>query len=221
MCLSVNKKVVFIGDSNTEGFGIGMDASYPSLIAERLKAYATCFNFGVSGTCVIDEKISGITVGMPYIKTHAYSKACAIKGDLYVINLGTNDATDGTSDIPGEDIDPYGNLIALKHRFKTHYAKIIQGIRDVNPEAKFLLCIPIPIRKSIWVKHKEAYMQMLIPYILEVAAVFGIQTIDLHSPFLNDKNSEANYLEDGLHLSVQGARAIADLITPKVVHLLS
>lgn len=216
MSINANKKIVFIGDSNTEGYGLKSTESYPALLAERFKEKATCYNLGVSGTCVITEKLEGLWVGMPYLNTHAYLQACALEGDIYVINLGTNDATDGASDNDEGSVDPYGNLMAFAHRFKSNYEQIIEGVTSANPAATIILCRPIPVGKSIWKKHKEIYLTSLLPYIDAIASERRLYTIDLHTPFLEKDALNTYYLEDGLHLNIAGAKAIADLIEPNL-----
>ena len=49
MSTTANKKVVFIGDSNTEGYGLEPHEAYPAIIGERLLGEAQCYNYGVSG----------------------------------------------------------------------------------------------------------------------------------------------------------------------------
>lgn len=220
MSTTVNKKVVFIGDSNTEGYGLEPHEAYPSIIGALLKSDVLCYNYGVSGACVIKEKIEGSWVGMPYLNTHAYSQACAQVGDVYVINLGTNDATDGAPDEPSGTIDPYGNLMAFKHRFKACYEEIIKGVTSNRPDAAIILCLPIPIGKSIWKKHKEIYLIDLRILINEIADAHGFHIIDLQRAFSEQDDQETYYLEDGLHLNAKGAKAIADLITPDLKRLL-
>ena len=221
MSTTANKKVVFIGDSNTEGYGLEPHEAYPAIIGERLLGEAQCYNYGVSGSCVIKESIEGLWVGMPYLNTHAYAQACAQIGDIYVINLGTNDATDGAPDEPGGTIDPYGNLMAFKHRFKACYEEILKGITSMHPEATIILCLPIPIGESIWKKHKEIYLRDLRIIIKEIAEAYGFHIIDLQRPFSEKNHQEAYYLEDGLHLNAKGAKTIADLIIPDLERLLS
>lgn len=220
MSTTVNKKVVFIGDSNTEGYGLEPHEAYPAIIGECLKGETLCYNYGVSGSCVIKESIEGLWVGMPYLNTHAYSQACAQMGDVYVINLGTNDATDGAPDEIGGTIDPYGNLMAFKHRFKACYEEILKGITSNNPAATIILCLPIPIGKSIWKKHKEIYLIELRAFINEIAEKEGFHIIDLQRTFSEHAHQETYYLEDGLHLNAKGAKAIADLIIPDLKRLL-
>ena len=47
MSTTANKKVVFIGDSNTEGYGLEPHEAYPAIIGERLLGEAQCYNYGV------------------------------------------------------------------------------------------------------------------------------------------------------------------------------
>ena len=82
---SVNPRIVFIGDSLTEGYGVEKEASYPSLIEKRLKQDG-------HGAEIINTSISGSTSAsaVSRLKWHLRNKP-----DLIVLALGSNDGLRG------------------------------------------------------------------------------------------------------------------------------
>ena len=215
--MSANSKVnvVIMGDSNTEGYGLASPKdSYPYKLNVLLGKNGAVQNFGVSGTCVINTKDNGRQVGMPYVLEKAYKDALAANGDIFIVNLGTNDAQDGMDDtLPVAD--EYSNLIKYHARFKDDYSVIIDDIKKYHPSAKIFICIPIPVRQCIWRKHQEIYLQTIISYFQEILDKYDeVKCIDLHSEFLKLGSAyiDSMYLEDGLHLNEKGTDYVAAAI---------
>ncbi len=215
MDLDAKMKIICIGDSITEGFGLGDNPSvyYPSLLQEFLGDEVIVFNEGVTCSCVTMMEEDGRTCGLPYVLQPEYDEALSLAGDIYVIMLGTNDATDGMHDT--EDIqDPYGNLISYEPMFETFYQYIIDGVRQASPNALIYLVTPVPVRNCIWRKHQEKYLLKIIPHIKALAEANGLPLIDLHEEFLKMDPEELDslYQEDGLHPNASGAFLIASTI---------
>ena len=208
-------RVVCIGDSITEGFGLGDDPSvyYPSLLQEFLGEGYEVFNEGVTCSCVtMMEDETGRTFGLPYVLQPEYDEALSLAGDIYIIMLGTNDAQDGMHDT--EDIiDPYFNMISFEPMFETFYQYIIDGVKSANPNALIYLVVPIPVRNCIWRKHQEKYLLQIIPHIRHLAESNGLPLIDLHEEFLKlgEEKLTSIYLDDGLHPNPDGAFLIASM----------
>lgn len=215
MDLDAKIKIVCIGDSITEGYGLGDDPSvyYPSLLQEFLGEEFHVFNEGVSGSCVTMMEEDGHTYGLPYVIQPEYDEALSIAGDIYVILLGTNDAVDGMHDT--EDIvDPYANLLAFEPLFETFYQYIIDGIRQASPNALIYLVTPVPVRNCIWRSHQETYLLQILPHIKALAEKNHLPLIDLHEEWskMDPEELDALYQEDGLHPNTSGAFLIASMI---------
>ena len=208
-------RVVCIGDSITEGFGLGDDPSvyYPSRLQELLGEDYVVFNEGVTFSCVtMMEDETGHVFGVPYVLQPEFDEALSLAGDIYIIMLGTNDAQDGMHET--EDIqDPYFNMISFEPMFETFYQYIIDTVTSANPNALIYLAVPIPVRNCIWRKHQEKYLLQIIPHIRHLAEVNNLPLIDLHEEFLRlgDERLDSVYLEDGLHPNEDGAFLIASL----------
>lgn len=215
MDLDAKIKIVCIGDSITEGYGLGDDPSvyYPSLLQEFLGEDFIVFNEGVSGSCVTMMEEDGRTYGMPYVIQPEYDEALSIAGDIYVIMLGTNDAVDGLHDT--EDIvDPYANLLAFEPLFETFYQYIIDGVRQASPNALIYLVVPVPVRNCIWRSHQEKYLLQILPHIRALAEKNNLPLIDLHEEWskMDPEELDSLYLDDGLHPNTSGAFLIASMI---------
>src|SRR5687768_17003844 len=77
-------KVIFLGDSLTEGYGVPKSASFPSLIAAELQRK------GRSDVVVINAGVSGSTTasGLSRLKWHLNGQP---KPKVLVLALGAND----------------------------------------------------------------------------------------------------------------------------------
>lgn len=210
-------KVVCMGDSITEGYGLGEDPSayYPSILQQLLGDKYEVYNKGVSGSCATNTcNEQGQLVGMPYPRQPRYAEALAIKGDIYILMLGTNDAQDGRyDDMEGQD--PCNILIQYADQFPYYMQCIINDIRMANEQAVIYLVKPVPVRKCIWRKHQQKYLDRLLPcYATLVEENKNMHLIQLFEVFCNYKEAPIDelYQEDGLHPNAKGARLIANVI---------
>lgn len=209
-------KVICMGDSITEGYGIDKDPAntYPAQLQTILGEAYRVYNQGVSCTCTINRKQDEVTVGQPYILEEKFRKALALKGDIYVIMLGTNDAQNGYDDETGI-IDPYHNVYAYREFFKEDYLKIVREVREVNPKAGIFMVKPVPVMESIWKKHQQFYLEALLPEFDKMKEEEPeLAVIDLQEVFMgySYENRLSLYQADGLHPNEKGAGAIAERI---------
>lgn len=204
-------KVVCLGDSITEGFGVELKEAYPCRLQEYLGDGWQVYNKGLCCCTVIDKMLGERPMGLPYLRQKQYLDGLAVRGDIYVILLGTNDAQDGIGDV--EDVtDPYLNMISVKEEFVSCYQRIIDGIRAVVPEAKIYMGVPAPVMQCIWRKHQEKYLQQLFPFYQEIAERNpDIAIIDVHRAFMDlpEKERAALYSKDNLHPNADGLDFIA------------
>ncbi|MDE7326187.1 MAG: hypothetical protein K2N63_07930 [Lachnospiraceae bacterium] len=208
-------KVVCLGDSITEGFGLGEYENYPYLLQCALGDGFFVFNAGVSAHCVTNEILpDGRIMGLPYVRTERYAQGIAEKGDIYVIVLGTNDAQDGMLD-DGSAIDPWGNIISKCGNFIGHYERILNDIRLANPKARICIGRPTPILNCIWPKHRQEYLDVILEKIDEIGRRNpDVVLFDLYGAF-REKGDEwmyRIYQEDRLHPGPAGAKLIAQIV---------
>lgn len=209
------KKIVCLGDSITEGFGLKENENYPYLLQKRLGDGYKVVNAGATAHCVINETLpDGRVMGLPYVRSEKYAMGIKEKGDIYIVLLGTNDAQDGMFD-DGSAVDSLNNIFSKKDRFLFHYGRILEDIRQTNPAAKIYIGRPTPILSCIWRKHQQKYLDVILEMIDKAAAQNpDITVIDFFSAFQakGRKWLEEIYQEDGLHPGPKGAEQIAEIV---------
>ncbi len=208
------KKIVCVGDSITEGFGLRPEEAYPVLLQEMVPEGYEVFNKGVTGSCVTNTTLNGETVGMPYVRQDRYKEALELCGDIYIVMLGTNDGQDGMHDTL-EQQEARNNIISYKDDFISYYMAILDSIRKANKEAKIYIVKPVPVMRCIWRKHQQKYMDLLLPKIEQIATEHPeLELIDVFQAYMDmDEKSRAQYyLEDGLHPNAEGAKIITRVI---------
>ena len=85
-------KVVCMGDSITEGFGIGPDENYPAKLGQMLGDAYTVVNKGVCCSTAMNLMLDGEVISLPYVRQERYKEALAEKGDMVLI-LGKGNET--------------------------------------------------------------------------------------------------------------------------------
>ena len=213
-------KLVCLGDSITEGFGLSEQEAYPYLLQQRLGETWEVVNVGATAHCVTNELApNGSVLGLPYVRTEKYARGIAEKGDIYVILLGTNDAQDGLLD-DGSAVDENNNIFSRRENFILHYERILGDVRRANPAAKIYIGRPTPILHCIWPKHQQKYLDVILEKLDEIAKRNpDVAVIDFFSAF-RAKGAEwleAIYQEDGLHPGPEGARLIAQMVGDRIL----
>ncbi|WP_167959328.1 SGNH/GDSL hydrolase family protein [Anaerosporobacter faecicola] len=208
------QKVVCMGDSITEGFGLGDDASlyYPSILQEYLGDCYEVYNKGVTCSCATNTTLAdGRTVGFPYPKQPRYFEALELAGDIYILMLGTNDAQDGRYDVE-EGQDPCNILTDYEPQFTESMQKIVDAIRKANADSVIFVVKPVPIMNCIWRKHQQKYLDRLFPHYEElVHKNTNMHLLSAYDIFRNyqEQPLETLYQEDGLHPNAKGAQVLA------------
>ena len=209
-------KVVCIGDSITEGYGISEDPSapYPAQLQRMLGENYQVFNQGLSCTCVTNRKLNGRTVGMPYVLQDKGQEALALKGDIYVVTLGSNDAQNGYNE-EEDHPDEYNDVYAFRKYFAEDYLWMMRKIREEVPEALIVSVSPVPVMECIWRKHQQIY---LLDILAKQKKIWEenpwMVTIDAQKVFMEIDYGErcGLYQKDRIHLSRAGAEVLARTI---------
>lgn len=210
-------KVVCIGDSITEGYGVSADllGPYPAQLQKKLGMAFEVYNQGVSCTCSINRTLHGRVVGTPYVLEKKWEEALEIPGDVYVVLHGTNDAQDGYNEEEDRP-DIYNNVFAFREYFCEDYMKMLQEIHRKKPCAAIFSVKTIPVTEyCIWRKHRQAYLEDIL---MRLDSIWKenpwLHTVDLQRAFLSVPEEERRklYQSDGVHPSKSGARLISEII---------
>lgn len=99
-------RVACVGDSITDGFGVGRDWDYPSQLGRMLGKPWWVVNFGATGTTVLKSGND------PYWNHGQFLKAHQFNPDVVIIELGTNDTKAVNWAHKDEFVADYRDLIA-------------------------------------------------------------------------------------------------------------
>lgn len=188
-------RVACVGDSNTAGYGAD---SYTIALAECLGDSYAVSNYGVSGTTAM---ASG---AYPYAETAAYETSLAAAPDIVVLMFGTNDTS--RSSWHGSDV------------FAEEYAALVRDYRELESQPTIYLCTPpaphveeYPGMVSFGVQ--PAVYAAVNESIRGVAEENNLAVIDIYALTLDHPEW---FLDDGIHLSDEGAQAVADAVAEAV-----
>ena len=150
---SQTKRILVLGDSLSEGFGLKSTQAYPALLAEKLRAG---FNFEITNASASGGTTDGGLVRLP---THLKRKI-----DIFILELGINDAFRG---VPIDEIQ--SNLRAIIDEVKARNPNVrivIAGMQLPNYTPDDYVFAFGKMFSELATKNQAA----LVPYLLEGAA---------------------------------------------------
>lgn len=182
-------KVACIGNSITEGYGLkdASTQSYPSRLKALLGGGYTVQNDGASGRTMLksDAKNS-------YWKYGKLGQALALKPNIVLIELGTNDANNFAS-----------TWTTVGPEFKRDYLAMIDTLLSQSVKPRIYPIMPLPIRGG-----NDAILVKANALIREAGAERGLTVIDCYAPF----KDKSQLYTDGLHPNAAGADTMAHII---------
>lgn len=184
-------KILFLGDSITEGYGVSKEEAYPALVVNELNRKFTLRRFAKRAEGM-NGGVSGATSASALSRLRWFLKA---KPRVLFLALGANDGLRGLS--PAELEKNLDSTIALA---KSEGLKVILAGMKLPPNygkkngAEF---------ESVYPRLATKYQITLVPFIL--AGVGGEKEFNI---------------EDGIHPNAKGHRKIAELIVPYLEKIL-
>lgn len=192
-------KVACVGNSITYGAGIAdqVKDSYPAVLGQMLGSAYQVRNYGYSGRTLLNKG------DRPYMNEPQYRQALAFAPDIVIIKLGTNDTK------------PFN--WQYEADFPKDLTAMVRSFQQLPSRPKIYLCFPVPAYRLDWGINDSIIKNGVIPYIREVAAQCGTDTIDLYTPFTN----KPEWFSDQIHPTEEGAfqmaKHIYHVITGKVL----
>ena len=184
-------RVACIGNSITDGYGIGMSPvnGYPAVLQKKLGEGYLVKNFGVSARTMMNKG------DLPYMNELAWRDAQAFNPNIVVIKLGTNDSKTH-------------NWVHGADEFRQSMQAMIDTLKALPSKPKIYLCSPIPAFKDSWTINDSVIVNGEMPIIKKLAKKNKCQFIDLHTSYTYGDMM----LNDGIHPNAKGAAKMADII---------
>lgn len=186
-------KVACVGNSITYGMKLSdrENTSYPSQLQSLLGEGYIVGNFGKNGATLLRKGY------LPYTEQKEYTQAMEFAGDIVVIHLGIND-TD-PRDFPHYSDD-----------FVNDYLSLIDSLRSVNPNARFILAnlSPLHAKHYRYKSGTRAWRDSIRNLIPVIAKISGAELIDFGT-VLQDRQ---NLIPDAIHPNEEGARILAETV---------
>lgn len=183
-------RVACVGNSITYGTGIEdrEHFSYPVQLQKMLGDKYVVGNFGKPGATLLRHG------HRPYFEQNEFKEAMRFKGDIVVIHLGINDT------------DPR-NWPNYRDEFVTDYLALIDTLRSVNHNARFIIArmTPIAHRHPRFISGTKLWHTEIQQAIETVAKVSGAELVDFHAPLY----PYPNLLPDAIHPNAEGAGILA------------
>lgn len=214
------KKINFLGDSITEGYGASSEEHrYTSLI--EAETGAVCRNYGISGTRIARQQDPGEEAGLPENRDFCSRiEDMDPDADIVCVFGGTNDFGHGDARLGTfEDNTPdtfcgalntlYSGLI---NRFPQAWIVILTPL---HREGENELLRPCGIRKETSL---EGYVDLIKKgarrYSLPVLDLFAASGMQPEVPAIRER-----YVPDGLHPNDEGHKRLAQLIISFLTHM--
>ena len=186
-------KVSCVGNSIT--YGMRLDdrgrESYPVRLQEMLGDRYEVANFGKSGATLLRHG------HRPYFEQEEFRQAMDFAGDIVVIHLGINDT------------DPR-NWPHFQDEFVGDYLALIDSLRSVNPQARFLIArmTPIGSNHSRFISGTKTWHGQIQEAIETVAHAAGAELIDFYGPLY----PYPWMFPDAVHPDAEGAGILAKTV---------
>ena len=209
------KKIAFLGDSITEGVGVGYGdcpQRYDNLTAAALGA--TALNYGISGSRLAHQTKASVGEARMDLDFSGRLFLMDKTADAVVVFGGTNDYGHGDA--------PFGEMGDATHAtYMGALRYMMENLRREYPEKPIVFLAPARRNGDEGVYFRQAdnpHARPLVAYVdamIATAAEYGIPVIDLYRDMGVDPNKEEDreaYAPDGLHFNAAGHARIAELL---------
>lgn len=223
-----DKRVVFIGDSITDG-NWGNVYNYKKTSAERSQTdmnhiYGHSYVMLIASDIQSSRPRSGYSFFNRGFSGHKLCDLAArwqedvldLHPDILSVLVGTNDIHAWLDDGGGEDFD-FG-------AWKDGYGRLLQQVRDQNPSVRLVLCTPFVARQGSLAESptydmRERLTRRMAAVVRELCVEYDAVCIPFDTLFdkLIPKQPAPSYwIWDGIHPTPAGHRRMADLWKKKV-----
>jgi len=201
------KKIVFLGDSITEGCGTSCTENRYSDVLVKMAGFANNYNYGIGGTRLARQQKPNLAA---YVDNESFGERydqMEDDADIVMVFGGTNDYGHGDAPFGSfEDrtMDTYCGSI--------HY--LMQGLIEKYPEAQIVFVTPLH-RQGENVPNASNHLPLkaYVDKIRETAEYYSIPVLDLYANsgiYADCMKHRELYMPDGLHPNDAGAKKVAE-----------
>ena len=193
-------RVVCVGDSITEGYGVGASQAYPVRLQELLGAGYAVKNCGMSGRTISSKSDS------PYITLNLWKEAKDFQPQIAVIMLGSNDAK-GANLVHAAGLA--GDLAAM-----------VKELQSLTSKPQVVLCLPcVVLGAGNFDINEGRLLQAVIPAVQEVAKDLKLPLIDIHGVTKAATDKDPSLIPDLVHPNGAGYTLIAETVRDALIKL--
>lgn len=197
--------VAAIGASITEGAGADnfYTESYPAQLQNALGGGYNVINFGKSGRTVrTDTGDESDGTPVPWLENRQWTGVQAIKPDIAIINMGTNDSKTSL------------NPVSTQETFKAAYEHLLEELLTVNPDMRIIVCTVPMAYSGIYDINNDNIQKIIAPVQREIAKERGLELVDLYK-ITEDKSM---LFTDGVHPDTRGYGMFAKIFKEVVIN---
>jgi lysophospholipase L1-like esterase len=204
-------RVALLGDSITLGQACG-NGGYEKYLAPALgERHYAVRTFAGNGLAAVAFNASGATdpsaagfaanyAGRAFVRSQQWLDALAFDADVYVVMLGTNDASTEAWALAG------GSAAALLR----DYGALLAQLRALPAGPEVLAAVPPPALKNPWgINATLANALLPLQAFPALRAATGVPLIDVFSALGGGSEAGAPFFCDGVHPTKEGAKRIA------------
>lgn len=200
------KKIIFLGDSITEGVGVSSVEKRYTDVFKRITEIGECVNYGISATRIARQQ----KVEIEYRDTNAFTERFEQMdddADIVVVFGGTNDYGHGDA--------PFGNL--NDRTIDTYCGAVhvlMRGLVQKYPIAVILFMTPLHREEENFPNPVTGkILKEYVDVIRSVAEYYSIPVLDLYATagiYPDNKEQKERLCPDGLHPNDAGSMIIAE-----------
>lgn len=207
-----NKRILFLGDSITEGCGTtSEDKVFHQILKRKFNLSLAC-NCGVGGTRIAIQKKPSYDAIRHDLYFALRAQVMPKDADIIIVFGGTNDSGHGDADMGDENsTDNYTFNGALNN--------LIKQLQNDYPAAKIIFLTPLHrIGEENCMNNTGYILKDYTNAIIAAAKRHNIFLIDLFNE-INLDPYDQTLVPDGLHPSDKGHEVLAEFIAEKLIKL--
>ena len=181
-------RVACVGDSITDGFGVGRDWAYPGQLGRMLGPKWWVLNYGATGTTMVKAGND------PYWAHDQFVKAHEFMPDVVIIALGTNDTKEKNWVHKEDFLNDYGDMIA--------------SFQALPSKPLIYLCLPPPVTDKGNMGIPPEGPSQTGPMISQLAQRTSCSVIDFYAALV----AHPEWQPDHIHPDPLGAFALAKTV---------